>query len=254
MNNMKILVFMSDNRPLDKTMENANYPSLAASINSHYCKKFGYDFFYYQPYLHKKATRKNKTIKTMELEKKGFTKDNQIYNCIDPNTKETRHAAWSKILSGQKALRLSYDYVVYIDSDCIFKKAKSIEEFIKPYHQDILFLNNKPFNHDKPCSGFFILKNNAITKQFLKDWYHVQLPEKNKIHPWEQDGLWTMYKPYNIGLIDEWMFVEKKGQMLRHVDLPNRIPYFKTFMQKHDIPFAKDITVIPFSTKKIDIK
>ena len=154
MNSMKILVFMSDNRPLDKTMEKADYPSLAASINSHYCKQYGYDFFYYQPYLYKKASRKRKTIKTIKLERTVISVDNQLYNCVDPNTKEKRHAAWSKILSAQKALRLSYDYVVYIDSDCIFKKDKTIEDFIKPYHQDILFLNNKPFNPDKPCSGF----------------------------------------------------------------------------------------------------
>lgn len=83
----------------------------------------------------------------------------------------------------------------------------------------------------------------------MKDWYHVQLPERNKIHPWEQDGLWSMYKKYEIGLIDEWMFEEKKEQMLRHICVESRIPYFKEYIQKHDIPFATDIKVIPFSTK-----
>jgi len=237
---------MSDNRPLDKT----GYHSFAASINSHYCKKHGYDFIYYQPYLYKKSTKNHKTIRTIQLERTSISNDKQLYNCIDPITKETRHSAWSKILSAQRALRLSYDYVVYIDSDCIFKD-KSIEDFIKPYHQDILFLNNKPWNQDKPCSGFFILKNNANTKKFVKDWYHVQLPEKNKKHPWEQDGLWSMYKNYDIGLIDEWMFEEKKGQMLRHIgshEAENRIPYFKAFIKKHNIPF-ETIKVIPFSTK-----
>ena len=56
------------------------------------------------------------------------------------------------------------------------------------------------------------------------------------------------------------MFEEKKDQMLRHVgshEGQNRVPYFKTFMKKHKIPFDTDIKVIPFSTKtnkKIDIK
>lgn len=249
---MKILVFMSDNRKLDTSMETAEYHSLAASINSHYCKQHGYDFVYYHPYLYKKYGPTHKTMKTVSLEQKGIVQDKYLYNCFDPITKEPRHAAWSKLLSTQRALQLPYDYVVYIDSDCIFKKDQSIEEFIRPYKKDILFLNDKPSHIDKPCSGFYILKNTPATKKFVKDWYHVQMPEKNKEHAWEQSALVSIYKNYDVQLIDEWMFKEKRGQMLRHIcsfDGKDRIPYFKAFMKKHKIPFATDIKIIPFSTK-----
>ena len=249
---MKILVFMSDNRKLDTSMETADYPSFAASINSHYCKQHGYDFVYFHPYLYKKYGPKHKTMKTISLEQKGVVQDKYLYNCFDPITKEPRHAAWSKLLSTQRALQLPYDYVVYIDSDCIFKKNQSIEEFIRPYSKEILFLNDKPYHYDKPCSGFYILKNTPATKKFVKDWYHVQLPEKNKEHAWEQSALLTIFEKYDVQLIDDWMFKEKRGQFLRHIgsfDAQGRIPYFKAFMKKHKIPFATDIKVIPFSTK-----
>ena len=48
---MHILVFMSDNRKLDKNIRSAEYNSLAAAINYEYCKKYNYDFIYYRPYL-----------------------------------------------------------------------------------------------------------------------------------------------------------------------------------------------------------
>ena len=98
---MKICVFMSDNRLLSNDINNANYNSLTASINYEYCKKYNYNFLYYRPYLD------NKEII-------------DLYNCPDPNSSELRHAAWSKLLSTQLALQLDYDYIVYIDSDCIF--------------------------------------------------------------------------------------------------------------------------------------
>ena len=106
---------MSDNRPLSQTMEKAEYNSLTAVINNEYCKKWKYNFIYYKPYFKEQ-------------------KELLLYNCIDPNTNETRHAAWAKLLSTSLVLNLDYDYVVYIDSDCIFKNFDlSLEEFIKPY-------------------------------------------------------------------------------------------------------------------------
>ena len=92
---MKICVFMSDNRPLAPNFEKADYNSLAASINYEYCKLYGYDFIYYRPYL------KDPSVTV-------------LYNCLDPNGEE-RHASWSKLLSTTKVLEGGDDYVVYVN-------------------------------------------------------------------------------------------------------------------------------------------
>jgi hypothetical protein len=233
----KILVFMSDNRKLDQSYEKANYNSLCASINYEYCKKHGYGFIYYRPYLMNKDTV-------------------SMYNCKNPITNELRHASWSKLLSTSIAFKLDYDYIVYIDSDCIFKNFdQTIEEFIKPYSEkDILFLNNKPWGDNDPCAGFYICKVNEYTKKFIVDWNQVNIPEKDRDHAWEQDTLWKIYKEYNIGIIDSWMFQEKEEQFLRHVsscENNNRIPYFSSFIKSKNINYEKNINelqVIEFDT------
>lgn len=224
---MKILVFMSDNRVLENSYDAADYNSLVASINYEYCKKHGYDFIYYRPYLN--------NVNIIEL-----------YNCLDPNSGKPRHSAWSKILSTKKALNLNYDYVVYIDSDCIFKNhEKTLESFIEPYlNYDILFLNDKPYSFDRPCSGFYICKVSSHSRKFINAWYNIRIPENNIRHPWEQAALYKIYNYYNIKIIDDWMFKEKPGQLLRHIGSDvkeTRIPYFKLFIKNNHIPFSKNI-------------
>jgi hypothetical protein len=239
---MKILVFMSDNRLLDSSFESTNYNSLSAVINYEYCKKYNYDFLYYRPYL----DDENKIL---------------LYNCIDPNSKFIRHVAWAKLLSTNLALENEYDYVVYIDSDCIFKNFdKTLEEFIEPYpEKDIIFLNDKPWYFDKPNSGFFVCKVNNYTKQFFIDWYNVNIPEKNKNHPWEQPALYKIFEKYNLVIVDIWMFREEEGQFLRHVyneENTIRIPYFKNFINLKNIDFQKNINEIKcihYNTNKDNI-
>jgi len=234
---------MSDNRYLENTLIKANYNSLVASINYEYCKIHNYDFIYYKPYL----DNKDKVT---------------LLNCKNPTTNILRHASWSKLLSTSLALELNYDYVVYIDSDCIFKDFnQSIEDFIKPYaDKDILFLNDKPWTYHMPNAGFYICKVNKYTKQFLQDWYNVNLPENDTIHSFEQKALWKIYVNYNIGIIDSWMFQEKEKQFLRHVcnceynhnlKCSNRLPYFSSFIQLKNINYEKNINeikIIEFDT------
>lgn len=145
---MNILVFMSDNRPISKTKECAEYNSLVAYINFIYYKEKGYDFIYYQPYL-------------------NDDKKIELYNCIDYNTGNCRHASWSKLLSSQKALKEHYEYVVYIDYDCIFHNIEQrIEMFIdKSKQNEMVFFNNAPWNYDLPCCGFYIIKNTQKIKR-----------------------------------------------------------------------------------------
>ncbi len=243
--NMKFLIFMSDNRTLNNNFNNADYNSLTSSINYEYSQKHGYDFIYYRPYLNK---------------------ENTIFNCKNTITNCLRHAAWSKILSTSLAFELpfdlSFDYIVYIDSDCIFKDFdQKLEEFITPYEdKDIIFLNNKPWNSDMPCSGFYICKINEKTKEFFRMWYNINLPKKDYEHPWEQDALWDLILHYeydvDIHIIDGLMFKENKEQFLRHIgsnEKNNRIPYFKSFIKTKNIDHEKNIVkikVIEYNTEE----
>lgn len=232
----EILVFMSDNRRLTNNYDSPNYNSLAAAINKEYCAKHNYGFIYYRPYLNDKDTE-------------------EINNCVDPTTRKPRHAAWSKLLSAQMALEKNYAYVVFIDSDCIFKDFdKSIQQFIGPHMgKQITFLNNKPYDHDKVCSGFFICKNTPEVKEFIREWFNYQKPGDNTKKPYEQFAIHKMLyedkHPFssNIGMIDSMFLREENNQFMRHVcskDNKKRIPYFKEFINKKGIDFNKNIASI----------
>jgi hypothetical protein len=224
------LVCMSDNRPLERCVESADYNSLVAAINQEYCNKHNYDFIYFRPYLNR-------------------VDNYSVYNCLDPLSKEERHASWAKLLTMSRALEMGYEHVVYIDSDCIFKTfEQSLEDYVKPYgDKDVVFMNNKPWSETLPCSGFFVCKVGPGAKQFLRDWYSVSIPYRNKNHAWEQDGLWSIYTKYNLAITDGWMFRETEGQFLRHIgknDHALRIPYFKRFLESKQISFSTCVSKI----------
>jgi len=237
---MKVCVFMSDNRPLDPNPTTDSYSSYVAAINYEYCKIHGYDFIYYQPYLHVKEPL-------------------SLYNCIDPTTKELRHASWSKLLSTTLALDLPYDYIMYIDSDCIFKDFTiKIESFLETnLDKSILFWSNKPWSTDHPCAGVYICKVSSETKELIRNWYNYSIPDHNTCHMYEQNALWQIYKTLNMGIIDDIMFDETPGQFLRHIGINvhyQRFPYFKTFLTSHNIPYAENIQaiqVIQFNTNTV---
>jgi hypothetical protein len=230
----RIGVFMSDNRALEPDLQSSGYHSQVAAINYSYCLKHKYDFIYYRPYLDSKTSH-------------------SLYNCKDPHRNETRHASWSKLLSAKDMFKQSYDYIVYIDSDCIFKDFdKRIEEVCSQmFTHNIIFLNNKPWDEDKPCAGFFICKNSELARSYITDWYNVNLPEKNKVHAYEQDALWTIYKTWKLCFVmNRWMFREHHEQFLRHIcHLENdlRSYYFKQFIIEHKINYNNAIFCI--STK-----
>ena len=154
---------MSDNRPIKKysNINDASYNGLAAVINYEYCKKYGYDFKYYVPYLN-------------QLEPLN------LHNCLDPNNDQPRHASWSKLLASQVALdsEENYDYIVYLDSDCIVKNFNiPIESIIYSNEKyNMLFWGDKLGDVNKPNAGVYICKNNLQTKLMVQEWYYINTP------------------------------------------------------------------------------
>jgi len=256
---MRVLVMMSDNRPLD----GLNYNSLSVCINNNYCLVNNYDFIYYQPYYNE-----------IDL--------NQHTNCVDHNN-ELRHAAWSKLLSTLLAMEMEYDYIVYIDTDAVFKSTDyTIEHFIEKYmgDHDFLFMDNSPdirveAPEDKPCSGFFVAKVNDKTRQDIIDWYNVNTPEYNIGNYWEQSGLHTMMNTMNIKLIHEPHFMQANDywsimgmvnptfghldQLISHVATHTyeiRVPYFTRMVNELGLdPLNNDkVNLVCYDTNPVIVK
>jgi hypothetical protein len=229
---------MSDNRKLEKTYNTAGYYSVTAAINYEYCRKHEYDFVYYRPYLEDPNVI-------------------NLYNCVDYNNFELRHAAWSKILCTLDLMKKGYDYVMFIDSDCIVKNFDfKMEDLIKSHEgKDLIFSNNAPWCSEKPCTGIYICKVGEYATHFLNAWYNVSIPHFNRNHAWEQEAMYTIYKNFDIALFDnENMFDEHEGQTFRHVcshTNDQRLPYFKNFLENKKIDFMKnmnEIVTVDFNT------
>jgi len=225
----KILILMSDNRDLSDNIDESDYNSLSTYINYRYAKIHGYDFKYLQPRLNNKV---------------------EIFNCYSPSNK-IRHASWSKILSVTKIMKEypTYDWILYLDSDCIFNdNTKTIYQYLLnsknikgenlDFNQNLFFMNNQPWNPDLPCAGFFIIKNSSEMLWFIESWYSDESVEEfNTWHPWEQNAL-HLNLNLDCEIINDWMFRERPSQFLRHIGTEenhNRIPYFKSIINKIDI-------------------
>jgi hypothetical protein len=221
---MKIAVFISDNRPLDSNKTSCQYNSCAAYINTIYCLGHKYNFYYFKPF--------------------GDRTDG-VMVCRDPNTGEKRHASWSKLQSAYMLLCNQYDYIVCIDSDCVFKNIqKSLESIISKFpDHDIITANNAPYHPHLPCCAFFICKNTEWTRKFLQTWYMhknpssdsnewkrvIEIANKTYTTPnfklgtyWEQDTLWLLMQDPEIAarihIMDEpIMFAESSDQYLIHI-------------------------------------
>jgi hypothetical protein len=164
-----------------------------------------------------------------------------------------------------------YDYIVYIDSDCIFRDHDMrIESYIEKHlDKDIVFINNNPWHLKLPCSGFYACKPNMAMSEFFRKWYEMDIPFKNNARYWEQDALWLLiYKlpvkkeyldklhanliptrswPKNVGLIDDVMFFKKQGQFLTHIcgaDSSLRKPTFSKAIELNNIDFPTIINKI----------
>jgi len=255
-NKLKILFHMSDNRPIKKysNINDASYNGLAAVINYEYCKKYGYDFKYYVPYLN-------------QLEPLN------LYNCLDPNNDQPRHASWSKLLASQVALdsEENYDYIVYLDSDCIVKNFDiPLESIIYGNeNKNMIFFWDRPCTHNEPNAGVYICKNNFNTKRMIEEWYNVNIPYQNINRIWEQSALWKVYKGWqaldsdNLVILENINMVEKENQYLRHIttgESKHRVTYFRDFIERKKINYTENLkniieeqfdTNLLYSNKKI---
>jgi hypothetical protein len=176
------------------------------------------------------------------------------------NTKEMRHASWSKIIVIQSLIN-KYDYVVYVDSDCCFLDFnKSVDSIINKYEDNnkIIFSSNYPWNSHLTCAGFFIIKNTIENIKFLDTWYRYPVPENNSDEwkktlelamkrcgyswspgkHWEQDVLWTLIanNKTSVNIMeDEISLVDSDNQYIRHICSVNdseRYNYFKNISKK----------------------
>jgi hypothetical protein len=264
---------MSDNRPLNANKSECDYNSYTAYINTIYCLAYKYDFFYFQPFTSERA-------------------EHDLYVCTDPHTGEKRHVAWAKLLAMIMLCDRNYDYVVYIDSDCVFLNIhKSLESIIESYPPDKEFIiaNNSPYHPHLPCSAFIICKNSEFSRVFLRHWYTFKNPASdsdiwrqviefaNRSYKtplftigtyWEQDTLWILLQnpeiASHIQLLSETIMVkDTPGQFLLHVSHERhekRKPYFLGYVEHLESQishnFEKIISMIPiiqFDISSIDM-
>lgn len=239
---MRILVFMSDNR----NFEDQLFVKLTAATNKEYCKRQNYDFLYYQPYLE--------------------GEDSPILNCLDPNTGELRHASWSKLLSTKKALALDYDYIVYLDSDCVFNDFdKRIESVIEEHPSANLIFFRDYVSCEQgllPNAGFYICKVCDDSKLFVNEWYNTNGHEFNTKNSWEQSVLWKIYHfDQSVITLDVWqfhpaIFPDRPTQFIRHItggENHFRIPFFTEHIDSNKISVEENIAeieVLRFDTSR----
>lgn len=113
------------------------------------------------------------------FEKKLFTKE--------------RHPAWNKILLLQKLLndteKKEYDYIVWIDDDILITNHTiNLNDIINKYDfHSILIDDNNNYGGYKINSGFFVCKNNDLTKEFLECIWDSAKPEHYFGGVWEND-------------------------------------------------------------------
>ena len=228
------LVIMVDSRRLNNfnDLDKANYNELSCIINSSYCFKHNYAFKY---------------LRINSYLNNWFDSGNGI-NSYSYHHKETRSSSWCKLLAIAQEMNLKYDYIIYIDSDCIFKnhniKLDSYIEKLKISKKEILMFADKPYHNDLPTAGFIIIKNNKEALKVINSWWNNKSNFGYK-HPFEQHSLQDFYNKKNINitskilLLNEWQFkLESKDQFLIHLNSEDdylRIPFFKYFVKHNKI-------------------
>jgi hypothetical protein len=173
----KIIVITADNRIINykKNLNNLKYYELSYLINKTYCSEHNINYKY---------------LKIEDIHKNIFFGSKDTISSYSSESKNTRSASWTKLLCIFLYLKKKYDYVVYMDSDCIFSNHNwslhKLTNKIKKQKKEGLFYCDKPWNANLPNAGFMILHNSKYIKHFIKYWWNSKDLRNSHRHPYEQ--------------------------------------------------------------------
>jgi hypothetical protein len=217
-------VIMGDDRAVI-TGEHAkkSYSSLAYEINRRFCEKKGWDFRYEKYALPQRPWG--------------------VWQGYSREASEHRAPTWIKLLAVHSALQRNHDYVIWIDSDCIFYNHDRswdaiLGEFSNPMLHLIGWLDN-PFHSDKFCAGFFIVRNSMEVRNMLKTIW-LTSSKFSWAFPYEQHALNAFLAKSSSAFslfLDEPMFeLKSPNQYILHVagfEHQRRVPSFLEWFEDH---------------------
>jgi hypothetical protein len=233
----KIAIITSDNRDVKFNNKKNNYVELSALINLNYAIRNKCDFFFF------------KIIDDFNI---NYLNKKETLSSYSRLARSCKAASWVKLLTIYNALNLNYEYIIYLDSDCIFNNQKiNINQIIRLLKKkQMLFYSDKPWKVDLPNCGFILLKNSYFNKSFIKSWWQT-FSLKNLTHPYEQFWLqkfWLnnskLVKKKIILLPDEICRLKNNKQFIFHMtsDFAKKRDHFftnYTYKNKLNINFLK---------------
>jgi hypothetical protein len=233
----KIAIITSDNRDVKFNNKKNNYVELSALINLNYAIRNKCDFFFF------------KIIDDFNI---NYLNKKETLSSYSRLARSCKAASWVKLLTIYSALNLNYEYIIYLDSDCIFNNQKiNINQIIRLLKKkQMLFYSDKPWNVDLPNCGFILLKNSYFNKSFIKSWWQT-FSLKNLTHPYEQFWLQKFWlnnskvvKKKIILLPDEICRLKNNKQFIFHMtsDFAKKRDHFFTnyiYKNKLNINFLK---------------
>ena len=191
------LILMVDTRPLDQDLSTASYNSISAVINADYANRTGCVFNYLIPHLDTSG------IPDVKFESEWEWKGPKLRpSCYHPLLKTFRASSWAKLLAvWEAAERGKYSHILYIDSDAIITGNESLVDFFQDRRRNIIFgtsinksravfFSNAHWGRERPCAGVFLLRPFNGGADFVRSWWDFSAPDKDFVHPFEQDALW----------------------------------------------------------------
>ena len=249
----KIAIITSDNRDLKFDNKKNTYVELCALINLNYAIKNRCDFFFFKII---------DDFNSKYLEKK------EALTSYSTFARSCKAASWVKLLTIYSSLSLKYEYIIYLDSDCIFNNQKIIlDKIIRLLKKkQMLFYSDKPWNMNLPNCGFILIRNSYFNKNFIRNWWK-KFSFKNLTHPYEQFWLQKLWlnnpefvKRKFLLLPDEICRLKDKKQFIFHMtsDFAKKRNYFFNNyinINKLNISFLKKkirSKIVFFKPKTID--
>ena len=249
----KIAIITSDNRDLKFNNKKNTYVELSALINLNYAIKNRCDFFFF---------------KIIDDFNNKYLEKKEALTSYSTLARSCKTASWVKLLTIYSTLSLKYEYIIYLDSDCIFNNQKiTLNQIIRLLKKkQMLFYSDKPWNMNLPNCGFILIRNSYFNKNFIKKWWKT-FSFKNLTHPYEQFWLQRFWlnnqefvKKKFLLLPDEICRLKDKKQFIFHMTsdfAKNRDYFFNNYMHinKLNISFLKKkirSKIIFFKPKTID--